>query len=138
MITKILSGILLSAVLVSVVLGWQLKKEIARSGELRSKNEQLTQDLVSAGEVNQRLVSAIKSIMQENIQLQKKISRTEKAKTQIAQEIEVLRDEITEGNKEAPQWSEAPIPRRVRDGVTVAIERLYKPASDYDNRGGDS
>lgn len=133
MITKILSGVLLTVILISGVLGWQLKAQIAKTATLKAENAQLMAAARQAVKINAELIKTVKKLQSRNKLTMAQIEISETGKRESQKQIGAKNEQIREQLKREPQWSAAPIPVKAAGPINDLLDRLRKP--DSGNRG---
>lgn len=128
MLLKIVSAVAFAAILAAGVLAWQLKAQIETAGRLKAENAQLVQGLKAAAELNDAMRSQIRALERRNQMTLVQIAEAEKAKRQIATELDKADADLRAVLKTQRDWAEAPVPAGVADSVNATLDRLRKPA----------
>ena len=135
MLVKILSTTAIAAILAAGVLGWQLKVQVEAAGRLKAENAQLVQGLKAAASMNDELRGQIRALERRNKMTLVQIAEAEKAKRQIANELDKADADLRAVLKTQRDWAEAPVPAGVADSVNATLDRLRKPAPGSADKG---
>jgi len=124
MISKILAGFLVATLLTAGVLGWQLKAQIGKTASLKAENAQLLAAVKQAVTINHKLIETVKKLQARNKLTIAQIDTSEANKRQAAKQIGAKNEQVRDGIKKQPEWSDAPIPADVVSGVNDILDRL--------------